>query len=65
MLAMIGVLWTYDGWVNASARLAEEIKDPGSRNIPRALDLAAMMILIDRALPGDDAGLSPGLAPQR
>lgn len=35
MAAMIGVLWTYDGWVNASA-LAEEIRDPG-RNIPRAL----------------------------
>ena len=35
MAAMISVLWTYDGWVNA-ASLAEEIKDPG-RNIPRAL----------------------------
>ncbi len=37
MAAMIGVLWSYDGWVNASA-LAEEIRDP-SRNIPRALIL--------------------------
>ncbi|HEX8202792.1 MAG TPA: amino acid permease [Isosphaeraceae bacterium] len=35
MLAMVGVLWTYDGWVNTSA-LAEEIRDPG-RNVPRAL----------------------------
>jgi basic amino acid/polyamine antiporter, APA family len=35
MLAMVGVLWTYDGWVNTS-ELAEEIRDPG-RNIPRAL----------------------------
>ena len=35
MLAMVSVLWAYDGWVNA-ANLAEEIRDPG-RNIPRAL----------------------------
>ena len=32
MLAMVSVLWAYDGWVNA-ANLAEEIRDPG-RNIP-------------------------------
>ncbi len=34
-LAMVGVLWTYDGWVNSTA-LAEEIRDP-ERNIPRAI----------------------------
>jgi basic amino acid/polyamine antiporter, APA family len=43
MLAMISVLWTYDGWVNASA-LAEEIKDPG-RNIPRALILGLFSLI--------------------
>jgi APA family basic amino acid/polyamine antiporter len=43
MTAMIGVLWTYDGWVNASA-LAEEIRDPG-RSIPRAL-IWGMLALI-------------------
>ncbi len=35
MLAMVGVLWTYDGWINSSS-LAEEIREP-ERNIPRAL----------------------------
>jgi APA family basic amino acid/polyamine antiporter len=43
MLAMVGVLWTYDGWVNTS-ELAEEIRDPG-RSIPRAL-AGGMAILI-------------------
>lgn len=35
MVAMVGVLWAYDGWMNVTP-LAEEIRDPG-RNIPRAL----------------------------
>ena len=43
MLAMISVLWTYDGWVNA-ASLAEEIKDPG-RNIPMALILGILTLI--------------------
>ena len=43
MAAMIGILWTYDGWVNASA-LAEEIREP-SRNIPRAL-IGGLFVLI-------------------
>ena len=43
MAAMISVLWTYDGWVNASA-LAEEIRDPG-RNIPRALILGLFALI--------------------
>ena len=43
MAAMIGVLWTYDGWVNASA-LAEEIRDP-SRNIPRALIVGLALLI--------------------
>lgn len=32
MIAMVDILWTYDGWVNSS-ELAEEIEGPG-RNIP-------------------------------
>ncbi len=43
MVAMVAVLWTYDGWVNA-ASMAEEVRDPG-RTIPRAL-LGGMAILI-------------------
>lgn len=43
MAAMVGILWSYDGWVNGAA-LAEEIRDPG-RNIPRAL-LVGMATLI-------------------
>lgn len=37
MIAMVGVLWAYDGWMNVTP-LAEEIRDPG-RNIPRAMVL--------------------------
>ena len=43
MVAMIAVLWTYDGWVNAAA-LAEDIKDPG-KNIPRALILGMVALI--------------------
>ncbi len=43
MAAMISVLWTYDGWVNA-ASLAEEIREPG-RNIPRALILGMFTLI--------------------
>jgi amino acid transporter len=43
MVAMVGILWAYDGWVNTSS-LAEEIRDP-DRNIPRAMGLG-MAILI-------------------
>ncbi len=61
--AMIGVLWTYDGWVNASS-LAEEIRDP-SRNIPRALILGmtaliaiylGMTLVYHLVLPLDEVG---------
>ncbi|HTE18489.1 MAG TPA: amino acid permease, partial [Armatimonadota bacterium] len=34
-LAMINVLWAYDGWANGAA-VSEEMKDP-QRNVPRAL----------------------------
>jgi APA family basic amino acid/polyamine antiporter len=43
MIAMVGVLWAYDGWVNM-ASLAEEIHDP-ERNMPRAL-IGGVIILI-------------------
>src|SRR5262249_19708450 len=43
MVAMVAVLWAYDGWVNTS-ELGEEIEDPG-RTIPRSL-IRGMFILI-------------------
>jgi basic amino acid/polyamine antiporter, APA family len=43
MLAMVSVLWAYDGWTNVTP-LAEEIREPG-RNIPRAL-IWGMAVLI-------------------
>jgi amino acid transporter len=43
LAAMVGVLWTYDGWINITA-LAEEIKDPG-RNIPRAAILGTLTLI--------------------
>jgi len=43
LAAMVGVLWTYDGWINTSA-LAEEIRDPG-RNIPRAASLGVLTLI--------------------
>lgn len=35
MLAMVGILWAYDGWINITP-LAEEVRDP-EKNIPRSL----------------------------
>jgi APA family basic amino acid/polyamine antiporter len=35
MVALISVLWAYDGWVNAG-NMAEDIAEPG-KNVPRAL----------------------------
>jgi basic amino acid/polyamine antiporter, APA family len=43
MVAMVSVLWAYDGWTNVTP-LAEEIREPG-RNIPRAL-IGGMVVLI-------------------
>ena len=43
LAAMVGVLWTYDGWINITS-LAEEIKDPG-RNIPRAAILGTLTLI--------------------
>lgn len=43
MAGMVGVLWTYDGWVN-TANLAEEVRDP-DRNLPRAI-IGGMLVLV-------------------
>lgn len=43
MVGMVGVLWTYDGWVN-TANLAEEIREPG-RNLPMSI-IGGVLILI-------------------
>ncbi|MFO0910560.1 MAG: amino acid permease [Isosphaeraceae bacterium] len=43
MVAMVGILWAYDGWMNLTP-LAEEVRDP-DRNIPRALGLG-MAVLV-------------------
>lgn len=42
-VAMVGILWAYDGWVNTTA-LAEEIRDPG-RNIPRAMGMGVALLV--------------------
>lgn len=43
MAAMVGILWTYDGWYTTAA-LAEEIRDPG-RNIPWAMGLGVLTLI--------------------
>jgi APA family basic amino acid/polyamine antiporter len=43
MVAMVGVLWAYDGWINLTP-LAEEVRDP-ERNVPRAM-IVGMAVLI-------------------
>lgn len=42
--AVIGVLWTFDGWYSVSCT-AEEIKNPG-RNIPLGLFLGALSVTV-------------------
>ncbi len=42
-VALVGVLWAYNGWMNI-APIAEEVKEP-SRNIPRALLLAVFTLI--------------------
>ncbi|QDV33002.1 APC family permease [Tautonia plasticadhaerens] len=67
LAAMVGVLWTYDGWINITA-LAEEIKDPG-RNIPRAAILGTLTLIAlylgvtlsyHLVLPISDVAMPPG-----
>lgn len=43
-VAMIAVLWPYDGWINI-APVAEEIRDP-QRNIPRGLALGMLIVIV-------------------
>jgi APA family basic amino acid/polyamine antiporter len=43
MVAMVGILWAYDGWMNLTP-LAEEVRDPG-RNIPLALGLGIAVLM--------------------
>ena len=65
-IAMIGVLWCFDGWYQA-AFCAGEIRDPG-RSLPRgmivgALTTAVLFVLVNvvylRALPPQDLGEAP------
>src|SRR6185369_6584865 len=43
-VAMIAVMWPYDGWINI-APVAEEIKEP-QRNVPRGLALGMLIVII-------------------
>lgn len=43
-LAMIAVLWPYDGWINIGP-VAEEIKEP-QRNLPRGLALGMLVVVL-------------------
>ena len=67
-VAMIGVLWCYDGWYQATF-CAGEIRNP-SRSLPRGMLIgtsvtAVLFILINvvylRALPTMELGRSPGI----
>jgi APA family basic amino acid/polyamine antiporter len=42
-LAMIAVMWPYDGWINIGP-VAEEIHEP-QRNVPRALTIGMLIII--------------------
>jgi APA family basic amino acid/polyamine antiporter len=44
VLALLAVLWAYDGWENLTA-LAGEVRDPG-RNLPRALFGGTLLVLL-------------------
>ncbi|MBI3861330.1 MAG: APC family permease [Planctomycetia bacterium] len=43
-VAMVAVLWPYDGWINI-APVAEEIRDP-QRNVPRGLALGMLVVIL-------------------
>jgi APA family basic amino acid/polyamine antiporter len=67
-LAMIGVLWCYDGWYQATF-CAGEIRDPG-RNLPRGLILGTLLTMLLyffvnlvylRALPMLELGRADGI----
>ncbi len=42
-VAMIGVLWAYDGWLETTY-VGSEIKDPG-RNLPRSIILSTVIVI--------------------
>jgi APA family basic amino acid/polyamine antiporter len=43
-VAMVAVLWPYDGWINIGP-VAEEIKDP-QRNVPRGLAVGMLVVIV-------------------
>src|SRR5262249_24103707 len=43
-LAMIAVMWPYDGWINI-APVAEEIRDP-QRNVPLGLAFGMVIVIV-------------------
>lgn len=43
-LALVAVLWPYDGWINM-APVAEEIRDP-QKNIPRAFGIGVIVVML-------------------
>ncbi len=43
-VAMIAVLWPYDGWINLGP-VAEEIREP-QRNVPRAMSLGLGLVIL-------------------
>jgi APA family basic amino acid/polyamine antiporter len=42
-LAMVGVLWAYDGWIETTY-VGSEVKDPG-RNLPRSIILSTVIVI--------------------
>lgn len=43
-LAVLAVMWPYDGWINI-APVAEEVRDP-QRNVPRALGIGMILVIV-------------------
>ena len=43
-IAMVAVMWPYDGWINLGP-VAEDMKDPG-RNIPRAMIFGLGLVIV-------------------
>ena len=43
-VAMIAVMWPYDGWINI-APVAEEIREP-QRNVPRGLAIGMLVVIV-------------------
>ena len=43
-VAMIAVMWPYDGWINI-APVAEEIREP-QRNVPRGLAIGMLIVVV-------------------